>query len=61
MKRAADDTYTCPTCKQSLPATPHRPKTLGVFVPVWGPGTCQNINCPDYRLDPRRKHDAQPR
>ncbi len=50
------DAYVCPTCKKSVPAEAHRHKTLGVFVPVWGPGACQNRECPDYRLDPRHKH-----
>lgn len=50
------EVYVCPTCQQSVPAEAHRHKTLGVFVPVWGPGPCQNRDCPDYRLDPRHKH-----
>lgn len=50
------EVYACPTCQQSVPAAVHRHKTLGVFVPVWGPGPCQNRDCPDYRLDPRHKH-----
>lgn len=59
MKRKAG-AYACPTCKQSVPAAIHRHKTLGVFVPVWGPGVCQNRDCPDYRLDPRGKHPPGP-
>ncbi|GHB26159.1 hypothetical protein GCM10010346_57280 [Streptomyces chryseus] len=55
MKREVD-AYVCPTCEKSVPAAIHRHKTLGVFVPVWGPGACQNRDCPDYRLDPRGKH-----
>jgi tellurite resistance protein TerC len=47
--------YVCPTCMQSVPAAVHRHKTLGVFVPLWGPSACQNRDCPDFRLDPRRK------
>lgn len=50
------ETYACPTCKESVPTAVHRRKTLGVFIPEWGPGPCQNRNCPDFRLDPRRKH-----
>ncbi len=50
------DAYVCPTCKQSVPAAVHRHKTLGVFVPMWGPGACQNRDCPDYRLNPKSKH-----
>ncbi|MFJ7125141.1 hypothetical protein [Streptomyces sp. NPDC098101] len=50
------DVYVCQSCKQEVPAVLHRHKTLGVFVPVPGPGACQNRDCPDYRLDPRHKH-----
>lgn len=49
------DAYMCPACKQSVPPEVHRRKSLGVFVPVWGPGACQNRDCPDFRLDPNRK------
>jgi tellurite resistance protein TerC len=49
------EAYACPTCKKSVPAAVHRHKTLGVFVPVWGPGACQNRDCPDFRLDPHHK------
>jgi tellurite resistance protein TerC len=49
------EAYVCPACKKSVPAAVHRHKSLGVFVPVWGPGACQNRDCPDFRLDPSRK------
>lgn len=51
----AVDAYACPTCKQSVPPAVHRHKTLGVFVPTWGPGACQNRACESYRLDPGHK------
>lgn len=57
MKRKPE-AYVCPTCKQSVSAAVHRHKTLGVFVPVWGPSACQNHDCPDFRLDPSHKHSA---
>ncbi|SDN05678.1 tellurite resistance protein TerC [Streptomyces wuyuanensis] len=57
MKRESD-TYVCPTCEKSVPAAVHRHKTLGVNVPVWGPGACQNRDCPDFRLDPRHKQSS---
>jgi tellurite resistance protein TerC len=50
--------FVCPTCKKSVPTAVHRHKSLGVFVPVWGPGQCQNRECPDYRLDPNRKRSS---
>lgn len=49
------EAYVCPTCKKPVPAAIHRHKTLGAFVPVWGPGACQNRDCPDFRLDPHGK------
>lgn len=58
MKRERE-AYVCPTCKKPVPTEAHRHKTLGVFVPVWGPGACQNRDCPDFRLDPNRKPRAQ--
>ncbi|MFD3513676.1 hypothetical protein [Streptomyces sp. NPDC058657] len=48
--------YVCPACQQSVPAAIHRHKTLGVYVPEWGPGACQNRDCDDFRLDPKDKH-----
>ncbi|MCJ0871201.1 hypothetical protein MTF69_17865 [Streptomyces sp. AP-93] len=59
MKRKRE-AYVCPTCKKSVPVTVHRRKTLGVFVPMWGPGACQNRDCPDFRLDPHHKHSPAP-
>ncbi len=55
-KKLEAEAYECPACKQSVPVVLHRHKTLGVFVAVPGPGTCQNRDCPDYRLDPKHKH-----
>lgn len=55
------EVYVCPACKQSVPAAVHRHKSLGVFVPVWGPGACQNRDCPDYRLDPHRGDQSSSR
>jgi tellurite resistance protein TerC len=49
------DVYVCPSCQQPVPTALHRHKTLGVFVPVRGPGACQNRDCPDFRLDPGHK------
>ncbi|MFH8254062.1 hypothetical protein [Streptomyces roseolus] len=51
-KKSKGDSYVCPTCQRSVPMKLHRHKTLGVFVPVAGPGACQNRDCPDYRLEP---------
>ncbi|MER5873246.1 hypothetical protein [Streptomyces sp. NPDC002044] len=58
--KSAVDSYVCPTCKQSVPSAVHRHKSLGVFVPTWSPGACQNRDCASYRLDPGRKPHAAP-
>jgi hypothetical protein len=42
------DEYVCPVCKQPVDTVVRRHKTLGVFVPVWGPGPCQNPECSAY-------------
>ncbi|MEU6756821.1 hypothetical protein [Streptomyces sp. NPDC046685] len=49
---------TCPECGYPVHTViKRRHKTLGVFVPVWGPGPCQNQDCLAYQMDPR---DAAP-
>ncbi|MFE7767322.1 hypothetical protein [Streptomyces sp. NPDC057438] len=43
----------CPVCKQRLEMTiKSRHKTLGVFVPVWGPSPCHNPDCPKHLEKP---------
>lgn len=43
----------CPVCKHPLETTiKRRHKTLGVVVPVWGPGPCHNPDCPDHLEEP---------
>ncbi|MFI1395060.1 hypothetical protein [Streptomyces sp. NPDC020681] len=37
----------CPTCGQPVGTVIKRHKTLGAFVPTWGPGPCHNPKCPD--------------
>ncbi|MER7775125.1 hypothetical protein ABTZ21_08945 [Streptomyces sp. NPDC096191] len=43
----------CPTCGHSVPAEITRHKTLGIYVPVWGPGTCRNPDCGTDAAGPR--------
>lgn len=38
----------CPICKQPVPSEIHRHKSLGIFVPVWRAGPCQNPECTEY-------------
>lgn len=36
----------CPVCKQPLQmVVKRRHKTLGVYVPVWGPDPCRKPDC----------------
>ncbi|MEW2565522.1 MULTISPECIES: hypothetical protein [Streptomyces] len=44
----ASDESLCPVCEQSVDTVVRRHKTLGVFVPVWGPGPCRNPRCASY-------------
>ncbi|MFC8229829.1 hypothetical protein [Streptomyces sp. NPDC057287] len=37
--------YACPACKQPVATELARHKTLGIFVPHWGPGPCHNPRC----------------
>ncbi|WP_329038889.1 hypothetical protein OHT61_15545 [Streptomyces sp. NBC_00178] len=37
--------YACPACKQPVETVIERHKTLGIFVPHWGPGPCRNADC----------------
>ncbi|MEU8990853.1 hypothetical protein AB0C98_31360 [Streptomyces sp. NPDC048558] len=34
-----------------------RHKTLGIFVPVWGPRPCHNPDCPGHQQEP--EHSPQ--
>ncbi|WP_333761360.1 hypothetical protein [Streptomyces sp. IBSBF 2390] len=35
----------CPVCGQPVATVVRRHKTLGAWVPVWGPGPCRNPDC----------------
>ncbi|MEU0033843.1 hypothetical protein [Streptomyces sp. NPDC006333] len=39
------DEHVCPACQQPVATVVRRRKTLGAFVPVWGPGPCHNPRC----------------
>ena len=48
------DEHVCPACRQPVTTTVvRRHKTLGAFVPVWGPGPCHNPECEAYVGEPR--------
>ncbi|WP_078628032.1 hypothetical protein [Streptomyces sp. NRRL F-2664] len=35
----------CPSCRQPLPTTVQRHKTMGVYVPLYTAGRCTNPGC----------------
>ncbi|WP_329364481.1 hypothetical protein [Streptomyces sp. NBC_01483] len=47
------DEHVCPACRQPVTTVVRRHKTLGAFVPVWGPGPCHNPECEAYVGEPR--------
>ena len=40
--------HVCPVCGQPVDTVVRRHKTLGIWVPVWGPGPCHNPKCTAY-------------
>ncbi|MGJ7419461.1 hypothetical protein AB9128_26830 [Streptomyces cinereoruber] len=40
--------HVCPVCRGDVHSEIKRHKTLGVFVPLWGPGPCHNPDCAAY-------------
>lgn len=39
----------CPACKNPVDAIiTGRHKSLGIYVPTWGPGPCHNPDCPEH-------------
>lgn len=40
--------HVCPVCGQPVETVVKRHKTLGAWVPVWGPGPCRNPDCATY-------------
>lgn len=45
--------FMCPTCKHPVASEVQRRKTLGIFVPVWRPGPCENPDCGDHSAEER--------
>ncbi|MBL1085439.1 hypothetical protein JK359_26320 [Streptomyces actinomycinicus] len=48
----------CPDCGQPVDTVVKRHKTLGAWVPVWGPGPCHNPDCPSHVDDGRPPAEA---
>ncbi|QDY78963.1 hypothetical protein [Streptomyces qinzhouensis] len=44
--------FRCPECGERVDTVMRRHKTLGAFVPVWGPGPCRNPDCSEYTGHP---------
>ncbi|MFF5017044.1 hypothetical protein [Streptomyces sp. NPDC001165] len=54
--------HVCPVCGQPVETVVGRHKTLGIWVPLWGPGPCRNPDCPAYGepAEPTDTGKAQP-
>lgn len=46
----------CPVCGQPVETVVRRHKTLGAWVPVWGPGPCRNPGCEAYGAPDTEEH-----
>ncbi|MEW2298728.1 hypothetical protein AB0958_01895 [Streptomyces sp. NPDC006655] len=51
----------CPACGQAVESVVRRHKTLGAWVPVWGPGACRNPECAEYAGAPRARERSPSR
>ncbi|MEU0966659.1 hypothetical protein ABZ357_15040 [Streptomyces sp. NPDC005917] len=51
----------CPVCGQPVVSVVRRHKTLGAWVPVWGPGPCRNPHCAEYTGPPSTREQSPPR
>lgn len=51
--------HVCPVCGQPVETVVRRHKTLGAWVPVWGPGPCRNPECEAY-AEPGAASDEDP-
>ncbi|WTN43311.1 hypothetical protein OHB00_33765 [Streptomyces sp. NBC_00631] len=49
----------CRVCGQPVARVVGRHKTLGAWVPVWGPGPCRNPDCAEHP-GPQRPQEAAP-
>ncbi|MGW0366089.1 hypothetical protein [Streptomyces sp. NPDC002990] len=49
---------TCPTCGSPVDTVVRRRKSLGIFIPEWGPGPCRNPKCPAYVPEVRVRPQA---
>ncbi|MFJ4524937.1 hypothetical protein ACIP4Y_28970 [Streptomyces sp. NPDC088810] len=54
------DAHACPVCGQPVETVVKRHKTLGAWVPVWGPGPCRNADCARYDATDRPAEPGRP-
>ncbi|ANW18212.1 hypothetical protein [Streptomyces clavuligerus] len=52
--RGTQAEHRCPVCGQPVATVITRRKTLGAFVPSWGPGPCRNTRCAAFAGPPVR-------
>nr|WP_229869078.1 hypothetical protein [Streptomyces inusitatus] len=50
----------CPACGEPVGTVIERRKTLGAFVPFWGPGPCRNSACAEYAGAPSERSPGAP-
>ncbi|MEW1636124.1 hypothetical protein AB0469_18850 [Streptomyces sp. NPDC093801] len=43
--QAGHEQRTCPVCGSPVETVVRRRKSLGIFIPEWGPGPCRNADC----------------
>ncbi|MFF2193127.1 hypothetical protein [Streptomyces sp. NPDC058157] len=46
--QAGHEQRTCPACGTPVETVVRRHKSLGIFVPTWGPGPCPDPDCPRH-------------
>jgi hypothetical protein len=56
----ASQNQVCPVCGQPVESVVRRHKTLGAWVPVWGPAPCRNPDCAEYTGPPRAQEQSPP-
>ncbi|MFF4577251.1 hypothetical protein [Streptomyces sp. NPDC001389] len=44
--QAGHEQRICPACGKPVETVVRRRKSLGIFIPEWGPGPCRNADCP---------------
>ncbi|NUK03629.1 hypothetical protein HRW23_02350 [Streptomyces lunaelactis] len=61
VRRPQAEENVCPACGQPVGTVIKRRKTLGAYIPVWGPGPCRNPDCARHAEDVVEKPYRWPR